>query len=112
MADAMSRQMSQQLIDRMARPADGPMVSAPVDAASAEAEEPACDCCNDLETFAKTGKVCKAEQECQVQPASLDLPRATADRADIASTDAYRVQTGALAPAGWPATVWRPPNLH
>lgn len=65
-------------------------------------------CCNDADTFAKTGKACKSGQECGV--ASIALP---------AMRPSLRSAPPAIEPVAWPmapllpdviALPWRPPT--
>lgn len=77
--------------------------------ASNSAEQPgADDCCNDMETFAKTGKACKSGQECQT--GGLWVPNF------LALSTALPVQTVAIAPLSQfapsanPIGFWRPPT--
>lgn len=84
-----------------------PCTMADMDAAAMD--EAAGDCCNDLDTYAQTGQACKMGQEC---PASPTLTVA-ADRAGLLVTLAQAPPRwgAALAPAGEPRGIWRPPAV-
>jgi len=65
-------------------------------------------CCNDADTTAKTGKPCKAGQECQASPAAaLLLPAVTS----APSLSFPIAATAPIAPRLHPAGIWRPPAL-
>lgn len=65
------------------------------------------DCCNDAETFAKTGQVCKSGQECNVGVQGLTSFPVTASMtpASAASFPALAVFFRSFEPAA----LWRPP---
>lgn len=68
------------------------------------------DCCNDAETVARTGKLCKTGMECQsLSPCLLVSPSygLAVQRASQPLRIAERVH-----PADSPASVWRPPALN
>lgn len=65
-------------------------------------------CCNDTDTTAKTGKPCKAGQECQTSPAATLLPPIMTP----AASPSFRLAAIApIAPRLHPAGIWRPPAL-
>ena len=67
------------------------------------------DCCNDAETAAKTGKLCKAEIPCSGSsaglPPSRHEPQSTAQVSDLVSA-----LTTQITPFN-PADIWRPPSF-
>jgi hypothetical protein len=68
------------------------------------------DCCNDAETVAKTGKLCKTGMECQSSSPCLLVSPSYGYVSQFASQlprIAERVR-----PADSPASVWRPPALN
>ena len=65
-------------------------------------------CCNDADTTAKTGKPCKAGQECQTSPAATLLPPAVTSAPSLASRI---TATAPITPKLHPAGIWRPPAL-
>lgn len=68
------------------------------------------DCCNDAETVAKTGKLCKTAMECQSSSPCLLVSPAhgyVSKFAAHAPRSAERVR-----PADSPTSVWRPPALN
>ncbi len=65
-------------------------------------------CCNDADTTAKTGKPCKAGQECQTSPAVTLLPPAVTSAPSLASRI---TATAPITPKLHPAGIWRPPAL-
>lgn len=65
-------------------------------------------CCNDAETTAKTGKPCKAGQECQPSPAATLLLPAVTSAPSLSSPLAV---IAPIAPRLHPAGIWRPPAL-
>ncbi|MGE3296428.1 MAG: hypothetical protein AB7I68_03665 [Porticoccaceae bacterium] len=70
------------------------------------AQRAAGPCCNDADTTAKTGKPCKAGQECQTSPAATLLPPIMTPAASLSSrVAAIAPMTPRLQPAG----IWRPP---
>jgi len=68
---------------------------------------PGDDCCNDAETFAKTGQVCKSGQECSVGVQGLTSLPVTASMppASAVSFPALAVFFHSFDPAA----LWRPP---
>lgn len=78
------------------------------DAAAVSAEPMARDCCNDTDTFAKTGKMCKTGQACSAgsvylvfPPTVFPLAAATTDRGALIEPFVY---------AMFSSGVWRPPT--
>jgi hypothetical protein len=67
------------------------------------------DCCNDAETIAKTGKLCKTGQDCQPSnPGALVSPAPSA----VPQPDTQPVPlVERFTPPDTPASVWRPPAL-
>ena len=66
------------------------------------------DCCNDADTFAKTGKACKTGQEC---PAGCSGPITSFQTVSIAPVAALRLVSRPQARLDFaPAGVWRPPT--
>jgi hypothetical protein len=67
------------------------------------------DCCNDAETFARTGKACKTGQECAAT--LLALPPARV----VGATGLLRHEPPPFATSTWdaapPANLWRPPAV-
>lgn len=83
-----------------------PMQSGEVVAMAAMADH---DCCNDADTFAKTGKLCKTGQECSAGGIGLIASFRTAS---FTPMHPLRIASPAqpifdAAPAG----IWRPPTL-
>jgi hypothetical protein len=68
------------------------------------------DCCNDADTFAKTGKPCKTGQECQASNPGLLVRPAQFPVAQPAYQPVLVVER--FAPPDRPASVWRPPALN
>jgi len=65
------------------------------------------DCCNDADTFARTGKACKTGQECPASNGNLVTPFQTTSFAPVAT---LRFASPSLAKFDFaPAGVWRPP---
>ncbi len=65
------------------------------------------DCCNDSETYNKTGKSCKAAQQCQAGyhvPNSLPVMQAS-----IAQQPVVFAHAALFVPAFDPSGIWRPP---
>ena len=65
-------------------------------------------CCNDADTIAKTGKPCKAGQECQTSPAATLLPPTVTSAPSLSSRIAAPAP---IAPKLHPAGICRPPAL-
>jgi hypothetical protein len=65
-------------------------------------------CCNDAETTAKTGKPCKAGQECQASPTATLLPPILTP---VASRSSRLAAIASITPRLHPAGIWRPPAL-
>ncbi|MDD4915794.1 MAG: hypothetical protein PHW13_12250 [Methylococcales bacterium] len=65
-------------------------------------------CCNDAETTAKTGKACKAEQDCQ--PAGSGLINQTEALPPVFAAGKIPLFTSRLATDSEPSATWRPPN--
>lgn len=67
------------------------------------------DCCNDADTVAKTGKLCKSDLPCSSAGAcvlpSFRVGLPTTQASDLAPA----IQT--LNPSFDPSSVWRPPTL-
>lgn len=65
-------------------------------------------CCNDAETFAKTGKMCKTGQQCQT--GSSQYPGSVlVIQAPLAPQPVWFERVALFVPAFDPAGVWRPP---
>lgn len=65
-------------------------------------------CCNDADTVAKTGKLCKAEKDCQ--PASPGMINATENRLSALFGGEKITVLGIFAPTIYPSATWRPPT--
>ena len=66
------------------------------------------DCCNDADTIAKTGKLCKADQDCQpVNPGMINLMECRAS-APVGIEKASPPSTIVL--SFEPSATWRPPT--
>lgn len=67
------------------------------------------DCCNDAETFQRTGQMCKIGQECPA-PTGLLAPSFVS----VAQAPAVSDLQGPVPPEpprGSPTNIWRPPSL-
>lgn len=67
------------------------------------------DCCNDAETAAKTGKLCKADSPCASSSACV-LPSFHAHVPFAQASDAVPALSALIATFG-PSGVWRPPTF-
>lgn len=68
------------------------------------------DCCNDLQTFAATGHLCKSGTNCNASPAISPMPMASA-AVDAPASGAP--QAGPVSALSAPtATPWRPPAAN
>jgi len=82
----------------------------PMQNATSEAAPEACPmkhCCNDAETYGKTGKACKTGQQCQAGyqfPNSLPLIQSP-----IASKSMPIAHVARFVPVFDPSGIWRPP---
>ncbi|MDD1622473.1 MAG: hypothetical protein LUQ11_13440 [Methylococcaceae bacterium] len=65
-------------------------------------------CCNDAETVAKTGKLCKAEKDCQ--PASPGMVNPTETSISAVFGGEKITVPGIFARAFYPSATWRPPT--
>ena len=65
-------------------------------------------CCNDLQTWAETGQLCKTGVDCQGFVAWAPAP--VAQGTDAAPSCAIPVALNAPLPTVRPATPWRPPS--
>lgn len=66
------------------------------------------DCCNDAATAAKTGKMCKTSQDCQVSVQYLVIPQFSIA---LPSADSAHYPSIALSVQSFDASsVWRPPT--
>lgn len=82
------------------------MQSAEVVDMSAMADD---DCCNDADTFAKTGKLCKTGQECSAGGIGLIASFPTASFTPV---HPHRIDSPARPIFdATPAGIWRPPTL-
>jgi hypothetical protein len=68
------------------------------------------DCCNDAETVAKTGKLCKTGMECQSSSPCLLVSPSHGYVSEFASQPLLVAER--VRPADSPASVWRPPALN
>lgn len=75
-----------------------------------EAADAEGDCCNDPVTVVKTGKLCKAGQECPVSGSCLPALTATSTSPRVASRAVAFPRPFLLLLS--PASVWRPPALN
>lgn len=66
------------------------------------------DCCNDLQTWAETGKPCKTGADCQVVVAWALVP--SVQSVAVAAASEVPVLLSAAAPAAPPGMPWRPPS--
>lgn len=83
-------------------PMEIPVVGETADGASLH------DCCNDADTFAKTGKSCKMDQKCPAGGQYLVFPPAALA---LAPTAAQRFPPiGLFHPPVTPTALWRPPT--
>lgn len=67
------------------------------------------DCCNDAETAAKTGKLCKTDTPCG--SSSAFVPGALPAPMDLASATDPAIALAARVASTDPSGVWRPPSL-
>lgn len=67
------------------------------------------DCCNDADTAATTGELCKTDSPCGPSSACV-LPSVPADVYVARDTNPVRALTASIA-AFDPSSVWRPPSL-
>ena len=67
------------------------------------------DCCNDAETAAKTGKLCKTGLECSLSQVFIVVPRQSPDQKPVATTPL--VAGSLFLPSFNPHDIWRPPTL-
>lgn len=67
------------------------------------------DCCNDVETFAQTGKACKAGQECAAT--TLAVPPAAVPAATGLLRHEAPLFAASARHAAPPASLWRPPAV-
>lgn len=67
------------------------------------------DCCNDADTFAKTGKLCKTGQTGNLSSSwavtSVEAPM------QISVSSCLVTTTGFMPPSSDPSAVWRPPTI-
>ena len=89
----------------LASPAPCPAETAGLVAADADNEQ---SCCNDAETANKTGKSCKAEQNCQI--ASPGILNQTLSRTWLADAIKITPFRNSLALSDEPSATWRPPD--
>lgn len=66
------------------------------------------DCCNDDETYAQTGKACKAEKSCQSGACALSRSAVTQPRLSLLRQPTPVAEPTLL--AVYLAANWRPPN--
>lgn len=66
------------------------------------------ECCNDLQTWAETGQLCKTGADCQAFVAWALVPALRA--MDAAPSSDIPVALNAPAPSAQPGTPWRPPS--
>lgn len=69
----------------------------------------ASDCCNDAETAAKTGKLCKTGQECSLSQLFPLISRQLPNQIPLATTP--RVAGKLSSPSFNLPDIWRPPTL-
>lgn len=69
----------------------------------------ASDCCNDAETAAKTGKLCKTGQECSLSQVFIVVPSQSPDQKPLATTPI--VASNLFHPLFNPSDIWRPPTF-
>lgn len=67
------------------------------------------DCCNDAETAAKTGKLCKTGQQCSLSQVFTLASRQLPDQRPLAITP--RVAGKLFSPSFNLSDIWRPPSL-
>lgn len=67
------------------------------------------DCCNDAETAAKTGELCKADQNCSVSPLVIFSSAPTYSHISTIRNTALNIIP--RVPDSSPSDLWRPPTL-
>lgn len=65
------------------------------------------DCCNDMETLLKTGKTCKAGQDCKIGSLGLSVQLFTLPQSFPVDSFLARIDDRAIEPRTVP--IWRPP---